>query len=233
MHMLSLCAEPFNCGTHLLGAVIWLAFGIAITVRRLRHGQGLRVSPLIFLISAVLLLSVSGIYHLLPFGSRVRHLFQVLDHAAIFALIAGSFTAVHDLAFTGVARWGAIAAAWLIASVCIIFTIIWFGSIPEFVSLSAYLAFGWLGVLSACALIYRRSSAQRLAPLFYGGVAYTVGAVCEFFQWSVAGIISPHEMFHVAVLAGIAFHWRFISTALKEHDKFQSEGGGVGSSASV
>jgi len=48
--------------------------------------------------------------------------------------------------------------------------------------------------------------------LIWGGLAYTAGAVTEFFRWPelLPGIVGPHEIFHLAVLAGIAWHWAFI-----------------------
>jgi predicted membrane channel-forming protein YqfA (hemolysin III family) len=49
-------------------------------------------------------------------------------------------------------------------------------------------------------------------PLVWGALAYTFGAVAEFLGWPVlvAGVVGPHEIFHLAVVAGISFHWAFI-----------------------
>jgi predicted membrane channel-forming protein YqfA (hemolysin III family) len=49
-------------------------------------------------------------------------------------------------------------------------------------------------------------------PLVWGALAYTIGALVDFLSWPVlvAGVVGPHEIFHLAVIAGIAFHWAFI-----------------------
>ena len=74
-----------------------------------------------------------------------------------------------------------------------------------------YLGLGWLGVISTVALA-RRFGVRFVLPLVWGALAYTLGAVAEFLGWPVLvpGVVGPHEVFHLAVLAGISFHWAFI-----------------------
>jgi predicted membrane channel-forming protein YqfA (hemolysin III family) len=57
-----------------------------------------------------------------------------------------------------------------------------------------------------------RCGVRFILPLVWGALAYTVGAVADFLDWPVlvAGVVGPHELFHLAVLAGISFHWAFI-----------------------
>jgi predicted membrane channel-forming protein YqfA (hemolysin III family) len=55
-----------------------------------------------------------------------------------------------------------------------------------------------------------------IKPLLYGALAYTAGASIEFLRMPVvvAGVIGPHELFHISVLAGIAWHWQFVRNLL-------------------
>ncbi|HUG76346.1 MAG TPA: hemolysin III family protein, partial [Burkholderiales bacterium] len=77
--------------------------------------------------------------------------------------------------------------------------------------LAMYLGLGWMGVISALALA-RRYGWRFIQPLLWGALAYTAGAIVEFLRWPVLlpGIVGPHEIFHLAVLAGITCHWAFI-----------------------
>ena len=203
-------AEPFSCWTHLAAAFVCLGLISAELYRR--KGRERLLSRAVFAFCCVFLLLMSGMYHLLPRDGTPRMVFQRLDHAGIYLVIAGSFTAVHDALFTGFMRWGAITAIWIVAITSIVLKIVFFQSIPETVGLATYLAFGWFGVVTAI-FAYRRKGLRSLIPLILGGVAYTTGALLDFLKTPVliTGVIGPHELFHIAVLAGISLHWFFIS----------------------
>lgn len=208
-------AEPVSCWTHLVGAFIFICVSIYLVRSRL-GSRGKVLAPLVFTLSCVMLLAVSGVYHLLPRGGDWRWLFQRLDHAAIYVLIAGTFTAVHFLSFEGRWRWGMIFVAWFIALCGIALKTVFFADIPEWLGLTSYLAFGWLGIASGVAL-FRRYGFDSLKPLLYGGVAYSLGAILDFSRRPVLieGVVGSHELFHLAVLLGISFHWSFISARVK------------------
>lgn len=203
-------AEPVSCWTHLLGAGVFLVLGIAL-LRRGRGHWGRLAALAIFAFACILLLAISGTYHLLPPGGAAREVLRRLDHAAIFTLIAGTFTAVHAILFCGPWRWGMIAAIWSMAAAAITIKTIFFHNIPEWLSLTLYLGMGWVGLLSG-GVLYRRFGGRFVKLLVYGGLAYTLGAVLEYARKPVLipGVFGPHELFHIAVLAGIFFHWRFI-----------------------
>jgi channel protein (hemolysin III family) len=140
-----------------------------------------------------------------------RAVLKQLDHAAIFVLIAGSFTPVHVILFRGVWRWGTLAAIWCAAIAGVVVKTVYFDVLPEWLGLTMYLGLGWIGVFSAAALA-RRHGWRFIRPVLWGALAYTVGALAEFLRWPqlLSGILGPHEIFHLAVLAGISFHWKFI-----------------------
>jgi channel protein (hemolysin III family) len=203
-------SEPFSSLTHLGGALAFAILGAFLIFRG--RGNGWRVAALaVFAASSVVLLSLSGVYHLLEPGSTARGVLMRLDHAAIFILIAGSFTPVHVILLR--ARWHdhLLGWIWLAAITGLVLKTVYFSTLPAIAGLAMYLGLGWLGAISTLALI-RRHGVRFVLPLLWGALAYTLGALADHLDWPapLAGVVGPHEVFHVAVLAGIAFHWAFI-----------------------
>ncbi len=165
-----------------------------------------------FSFGAVLLLSLSGVYHLLE-PSGAREVLRRLDHAAIFVLIACTFTPLHMIMFRGIGRWGVLLLVWTIAAVGISLKMVFFEQMPAGLGLAIYLAMGWIGLYSGVSLS-RRYGFQFAQPILWGGLAYTIGGVISVLRWPVliVDVVQSHELFHVAVLIGLAFHWAFIYT---------------------
>jgi channel protein (hemolysin III family) len=203
-------SDPFSSLTHLAGAVVFGILGISLTARG-RGDAGRVFSLALFAFSCVLLLSLSGIYHLLQHETVARGVLMRLDHAAIFILIAGSFTPVHVILLHD--RWHRhlLPLIWAAAIAGLTLKSVYFDAMPASLGLLMYLGLGWLGVISTVTLAHRYGL-RFILPLVWGGLAYTVGAVADHFHWPVLlpGVVGPHEVFHLAVLAGIAFHWAFI-----------------------
>lgn len=203
-------SDPVSAISHLGGAVVF-AFLAAALLRRGGGDRARMTSLAVFAVSCVLLLGLSGVYHLLSPDTAGRAALKRLDHAAIFVLIAGSFTPVHTILFRDAWRWGMLTGIWGAAIAGLTLKIAYFDTLPEWLGLAMYLALGWMGVISAVALA-RRYGWRSIHPVLWGALAYTAGAVAEFLRWPVlfAGIVGPHEVFHLAVLAGISCHWAFI-----------------------
>jgi len=202
--------EPFGALSHLLGALGFAGLS-AVLLRRAR-GDGARVALLgVFAFTAVFLLSMSGVYHLLPEGSAGREVLGRLDKAAIFALIAGTHTPVQGLFFRGLARWAPLTLMWLAAATGITLFTVFYDSLPQGLGTSIYLFLGWIAA-AAGLVVWRRYGAAQIRLLILGGVAYSVGAVLLGLEWPtlIPGVFGPHELWHVAVLAGLGLHWRFL-----------------------
>ncbi|MCK9635293.1 MAG: hemolysin III family protein [Methylobacter tundripaludum] len=106
--------HPLSSITHLLGA-IFFAYQATLMFRQ-EKGSTIRIISLaVFSGSCIFLLLVSGVYHLLPTTGAAHTVFQRLDHAAIFLVIAGTFTPIHCILFTGFLRWGFLAIVWVLA----------------------------------------------------------------------------------------------------------------------
>jgi channel protein (hemolysin III family) len=196
--------------THLFSAGIFAILGIWL-VQRGRDSLTKVIALSIFAISSVFLLSMSGVFHLLEPQGIARDILQRLDHAGIFFLIAGTFTAVHGILFRGLWRWGMLLMIWAIAITAITLKTIYFHDLAEWLGLSLYLGMGWIGAISGVVL-YRRFGYPFIKPLVYGALAYTIGAIMEFIRMPVLipGVIGPHELFHVAVIAGLGYHFAFV-----------------------
>jgi len=203
-------SDPVSSLTHLAAAAVFAVLSIPLI--RSGRGDARRVISLaVFALSCVLLLSLSGVYHLLSPETAARGVLMRLDHAAIFVLIAGSFTPVHVILLRE--RWQRylLACLWGAALAGLTLKMVYFNAMPSWLGLLVYLGLGWLGTISAVALA-RRFGVRFILPLVWGGLAYTMGAAADFLGRPVlvADVVGPHEIFHLAVLAGISFHWSFI-----------------------
>ena len=202
--------DPFSSISHLLGAGFFAILS-ALMMRRGRGNLGRMISLALFCFAAVFLLTISGVYHLLGSNSNVRAVMRQLDHAAIYVLIASSFTPIHTILFRDWGRTGMLVLIWTFAIAAITIKSIYFDQISPSLNLALYLSMGWLGLFSGISL-WRRYGFQFMQSMLWGGVAYSVGAVLGSSTWPVLihGVIQGHEIFHVAVLIGLGFQWAFI-----------------------
>jgi channel protein (hemolysin III family) len=207
--------DPVDSWTHLLGALSVCAL-IIILFRKGRIGRRYPIPILIYGFSCIFLFSMSGTYHMLPRDISARYVLRILDHAGIFLLIAGTLIAVHFIVFSGLMKWGVIIMASLVAVIGITFGSIYFDEIPEYITHLVFLVFGWLGVVSIVGL-WKLKKMVPAKYLLYGGFAYTIGAIIDLAQYPVLipGFFEAHEIFHLAVLIGVTFHWLLIIEAIR------------------
>ncbi|MEB2787226.1 PAQR family membrane homeostasis protein TrhA [Algoriphagus persicinus] len=207
--------DPIDSWTHLIGVL-----GVIILLFFLFKKGGLgRKHPLPILIygfASIFLLSMSGTYHLLERDTTARYVLRILDHAGIFLLISGTLIAIHVTLFSGFMKWGITIITSVIAIVGITFGSIYFNELPDYMTHTVFLAFGWLGMVSVIG-IWKLKKDISFKYLLYGGLAYTIGAILDWMNYPVLipGILGPHELFHVAVLIGVGFHWVFILQSLR------------------
>ena len=201
--------------THLLAAGVALVLG-AIMILRFRGRKHHRLGITVFVAGTVFMFSMSGVYHMMGPDGMARYVMQHLDHAAIFVMIAGTMTAIHLLLFRGWKRWGVIIFIWIATVNGIVFKTIWFDEFPEWLGLTIYLTMGWMGLVTV-ALVVRKMGLRPARTLVFGGISYSVGAVIEFARppFLIPGVFGPHEVFHLAVIGGVMFHWRFLVHAIE------------------
>ncbi|HEY0712075.1 MAG TPA: hemolysin III family protein [Polyangia bacterium] len=203
--------------SHLFAAAFALV--AAIPMVRLAQGHPERKLALgVYVSSVVITLAISGVYHSCEPGGSAREIMQRVDHGAIWCLIAGTFTAVHGIMWNGFWRRGLLAIIWTYALMGIVLEILWFREIVGSTELILYLGLGWIGIFSIRKL-GRQIGWAPVLPMLYAGVAYTAGAILEALNWPVVvtNWIEAHEVFHFAVIVGVALHWRFIRKLVMHH----------------
>ena len=208
--------EPVNSIVHLGAAIVFAILGVRVVVRA--RGDRLRVALIgVFAFACVFMLSMSGVFHMLVVGGSGSAVLFRLDKAAIFVLIAGTFTPVHGLLFRGVVRWAGLGLMWIAAATGVTLVTIFFDRMPYGLGTSLYLALGWVAGVSVIAL-WRRRGFRYVRLILAGGVAYSVGAILNGLRWPtlIPGVFGPHELWHVAVLTGLSLHWRFIARLARD-----------------
>jgi hemolysin III len=142
---------------------------------------------------------------------------RVFDHAAIFGLIAGTYTPITLLALRATSPawgWTLFAVAWGFAILGVLFTIVWRDA-PRWLSTSLYVGLGWLAAV-AIAPLAAAISTSGLVWLVAGGVAYSVGALVYATRrpdpWPRT--FGHHALWHLFVLAGSACHYVLVLTEL-------------------
>jgi channel protein (hemolysin III family) len=206
--------QPVSSLSHLAAAGVALVAGLPlIRLARGRRHHALAVAVYVFCVTATL--GISGVYHSLERGCSARAVMQRIDYFAIWLLIAGTFTAVHGVMFKGTWRRGALTFIWGYAAMGVLLQALWFHFFSGVPGLLLYLGLGWVGVFSIFKL-GRQLGFVAVRPMWLAGIAYSAGAILEatghpmlIHRW-----VGPHEIFHVAVLVGVALHWSFIRRLL-------------------
>jgi len=201
--------EPFSSISHILGALIFMALAIALH----RRGRGDRLRTIsLGLMSYVCIqtLIVSSIYHMLWPG-QYREIMLRVDVAGIFFVIAGCLTPVHTILFTGPERWAPIGVAWITAIGGAFLRMSYFDQLPSVAGIAIFLVFGW-GCAVTAFILWQRYGWKFVQYAVFAGVSYTIGAIILLLHRPVLidGIVGPHELWHMAVLLGLACHWRFV-----------------------
>jgi hemolysin III len=148
----------------------------------------------------VLLYLTSALYHALP-RNRAKRIFQVLDHAAIFLMIAGTYTPFTLGVLRGPWGWTLFGLVWGLALAGVVLTVVGGVRYPKLMT-GLYLAMGWL-ILVAVKPLWLRVPSWGLFWLFAGGIAYTVGVVF----YSAKRVCYSHFVWHLFVIAGTACHF--------------------------
>jgi hemolysin III len=166
-----------------------------------RGDTGFIVGASLFAPTMVLLYLTSTIYHALPIG-KAKRVFRVIEHSAIFLLIAGTYTPFTLGVLRGGWGWTLLALVWGLAVAGVALKAFHRMSHPM-VSTSLYLLMGWL-ILIAVNPLYARLPASGLLWLVAGGVAYTGGVA---FYSADSRLRYGHFIWHLFVMAGTACHY--------------------------
>jgi len=193
--------EVANAVTHGVG---WLAsvagLGVLLTFAALTGGAARVASCAVFGTTLVLLYAASTLYHALP-SERAKRVFRVLDHSAIFLLIAGTYTPLALVAIGGAWGWTLFGCVWGLALIGVLLSTLAHGR-WRWLSMTLYLTMGWLVVVAIKPLVTALAT-PALVLIVIGGLAYTGGLA--FYAWR--RLPYAHAVWHVFVLAGSALHY--------------------------
>jgi hemolysin III len=201
-------ASPYRFGeelahsiTHGVGVVLSIAgLALLVTLAALRGGAVRIASCAVYGTTLILLYVASTLYHSIPLP-KAKHVLRVLDHCAIYLLIAGTYTPFALVNLRGAWGWGLFAAVWALALAGVVFKSVATGR-ARAVSIVLYLLLGWC-VIWVLAPLSRVVPPRGLVLLLAGGLAYTVGVV--FYAWR--RLPYHHAIWHLFVLAGSVLHF--------------------------
>jgi len=193
--------ELANRLTHGVGAVLSVVGMVLVVTFSALHGDAWHVtSTSIFGFSLVALYTVSTLYHSFR-SEKLRHLLQKFDHAAIFLLIAGSYTPFVLVTLRGSWGWSLFGVVWGLAAIGIGLKF-WFAGRFRLVSTLIYLAMGWL-VLVAFKPLWLALPRVGVYWLLAGGACYSLGTIFYLAKRLPYG----HAVWHLFVLGGSVCHW--------------------------
>ncbi len=192
--------ERFNSISHLVGASLALVGGAVLVTFAAMDGDGSKiVSYSVYGVTLFLLYLFSTLYHSLR--GPAKRVFRVLDHQAIYLLIAGTYTPLVLVALKGPLGWWMFGAIWGLA----VFGMV-LDALPRrgrVVSLIVYLVMGWLCVFALDKIVAALPPAS-FALLLAGGIFYTSGIVFYVLDHRYSWF---HGVWHLFVLAGSVSHY--------------------------
>lgn len=198
--------ERANTITHGLGAVLSLVGGAGLIVLAARGGDPWQiVSAAVFSAALLLLYTASTVYHAVR-RQPVKARLEILDHAAIYLLIAGTYTPFTLVGLRGPWGWSLFGVIWGLALIGVVAKLFLTGRFSRLSTLT-YIAMGWL-VVVAIAPALRALPASALIWLLLGGLLYTAGT----FFFHQDRLPYAHAIWHLFVLAGSACHVAAVST---------------------
>ncbi|WP_299530646.1 hemolysin III family protein [Ulvibacterium sp.] len=195
--------ERGNAISHGLGAILAL-FGLFLLLKSNTNKTIYATFGIVlYSLTLISMFMVSSLYHAVQ-NSKLKRRLRILDHIAIYFLIAGTYTPLTIITLESGNGWYIFCTVWGIAALGTVLKLFYTGKY-EVVSLLLYLAMGWLIVIDFENLMESTTS-LGIWLLFIGGAFYTLGIL--FYAWE--RIPYNHFIWHLFVLGGAIGHWFFI-----------------------
>jgi hemolysin III len=170
-----------------------------------------RVAAIAFGTSVAVMFGASALYHTVTWTEAKRRWMRRLDHAGIYALIAGTYTPVGLLILNGNWRLAVLGIVWVGAATAIALKFLWVDG-PKWLSAAIGVALGWVAVVVFPQILDRVGIAGSLLVLA-GGIAYTAGAVVYALRRPdpFPTVFGYHEVFHALVIIAVACQYSAIA----------------------
>ena len=197
----SLGEEIAHSVSHGIGALLGIVGLIVMLWLSVKHGDVWHVvSVSIYGASVILLYSASTLYHALT-NPRAKRFFQLMDHAAIFVLIAGTYTPFLLVNLRGPWGWSLFIIIWSIALGGVLLEIVKKERV-KWLSLSLYLGLGWMALVAVKPMLALVNNTGLLL-LLVGGLLYSLGVIFYVRKQ----MVYHHAIWHVFVLAASVAHF--------------------------
>jgi hemolysin III len=193
--------ERLNVITHAFGLLLSV-IGLPFLILKAFSFEGFwkPASLVIYGLSLIVLYAASTFYHAAK-DPKLRRKFNIFDHAAIYVLIAGTYSPYTIILMDSTLGWTVFGLTWSFALLGIILKLFFTGRFDK-LSTALYLLMGWQVVFVIKSLMEHLST-EGMQLLFAGGVFYTIGALL----YSINRIPYNHAIFHVCVVLGSLFHF--------------------------
>jgi len=203
--------EKLNVITHGIGLIFSIIAFILLVMHASEMGTTRHiVSFAIFGISLILLYAASTLYHYFQ-NPDIRRKLNILDHASIYVLIAGTYTPFTLVTLKGSLGWTIFGITWGIALVGVFLKLFYTGRYDK-ISTIAYVVMGWIIIFAIKPLI-ANLPLNGLYWLMTGGIFYTIGAIL----YSISKLRFNHAIFHVFVLLGSFSHFMAVYFYVLRH----------------
>ncbi|MCX7847126.1 MAG: hemolysin III family protein [bacterium] len=188
--------ELVNSITHGVGIVLGIVGTVVLVAVAALYGTAWHiVGCSVYGVTLILMFLASTLYHSFH-GPRIKHIFNVLDHSAIYLLIAGTYTPFTLNNLRGVWGWVLFGVVWSLALCGILYKAFCVGKFPV-LSTILYVGMGWIVIVAVKPVVHALPPAG-LALLFGGGISYTLGVI--FYVWR--SLPYNHAIWHLFVLGG-------------------------------
>ena len=192
--------EIANSITHGLGALLSVCGLVLLLLAAITNGSALHITAVaVFGTTLILLYLASTLYHALT-PPRAKRVFQILDHSAIYLLIAGTYTPFTLITLHGAWGWWLFAFIWALAVLGVVFKSIWIDRYGA-LSTAVYVLMGWCAIVAIRPLL-RGLPWDGFLWLLGGGLCYTAGVIFYASKRRYA-----HAIWHLFVLGGSACHY--------------------------
>jgi hemolysin III len=189
-----------------------LVFGIALVIGASDASE--RLSAAVFATALATMFGVSALYHRISWRPGPRRWMRRLDHAAIYLLIAGTYTPFGLLVLSGAWRWAVLPVVWGGALAAIVLKVAWVDA-PKWLAAAIGIALGWIGII-ALPQLWDQAGAAGVVLLAVGGVLYTGGAIvyARGRPDPIPAVFGYHELFHALVIAAAACQYAAVAVIL-------------------
>jgi len=204
--------ERFAVYSHLFGFIAAIIASAFLLNAIITLGD-YKVVIIAYCFSLIFLYASSTLYHFFKKKENEFSFWRIMDHVAIFVMIAGTYTPLSYIYLTGAWRWGIISAQWALVALGLVLKP-FILNLPRWIETAIYLLMGWMAILPIRKFISIMPVSVMIL-VFVGGLSYTVGAILHIMNKQfIRDILSFHDLFHIFIIIGGSVHFAAVYIAI-------------------